>query len=51
MMANSCLQESSHRLHQSDTAIDSYGARRLEVRTVKVSSIVQSKRFGKVEFY
>ena len=41
----------SLRLHRSDTAINSYGARRLEVRTAKVSSIVQSKRFGKFEFY
>ena len=41
---------SSLRLYTSDTAIKSYHVRRLEVRTVKVSSIVQSKDLESLNF-
>ena len=41
---------SSLRLYTSDTAINSYRVCRLEVRTVKVSSIVQSKDLESLNF-
>ena len=40
----------SLRLYTSDTAINSYRVRRLEVRTGKVSSIVQSKDLESLNF-
>ena len=41
---------SSLRLYTSDTVINSYRVRRLEVRTGKVSSIVQSKDLESLNF-
>ena len=40
----------SLRLYTSDTVVKSYHVRRLEVRTVKVSSIVQSKDLESLNF-
>ena len=41
---------SSLRLYTSDTVVKSYRVRRLEVRTGKVSSIVQSKDLESLNF-
>ena len=44
------LSSDSLRLYTSDTVVKSYRVRRLEVRTGKVSSIVQSKDLESLNF-